>query len=279
MEQAVSNNFSPKTALILSVVLFLAVSVMNTWHNIIIVQDDQFNDSFYTSSIVVKNAASSQGITSPHYVKNVSALNSSFSNEVLVLEEQTNMIASNNNSAPGSVLKKEAETLSLVEAYSPTLNQGINKEDISGEIATENGQIKSLSFSIPGQDSFELADIKVEGNLFRFQKDGVDIQGMVYPISNTAYLVNFITGPMQGMRLRFNSEEAEAQQQEYALKMQEDHQRMQEEAAANAQEAMASKSIASEGSSPVVVAPDQSDVSAERIDPDYERAQEVEVAY
>ncbi len=250
MEQSLSNKFSLKNTLIMSALFLMSVSIYNTWNNIIIVKDDQFSDEFFGKTVVTSNPVVAQGITSPNYVKNVNELPNSISAEVAYLEKQT---ADSQNMAPAnSVLKKDAESLILVEAYSPTLNQGIKKEDISGEINTENGNIKSLSFSIPGMDSMDLANLKVEGNIFRFQKDGVDIQGMVYPISNTAYLVNFITGPMQGTRLRFNTEEAEEQQQQYANKMMEEQSRMQEEA---------SKSIASEAA--VVDPAAESDVNYE----------------
>ncbi|MDH4467774.1 MAG: hypothetical protein QE271_06920 [Bacteriovoracaceae bacterium] len=257
MNSATSNHlsvsFSTKNILIGGAVILLGISIINTWSNIIVVKDEQFNDEFFAKNIST-NAVVAQGVTSPNYTKNVNELPGNVAAEVSYLEKQaldTPVVMPTNN----SVMKKESETLTLVEAYSPNINQGINKADISGEISTENGNIKSLSFSIPGVDAVELADLKIEGNVFRFQKDGQDIQGMVYPISNTAYLVNFITGPMQGMRLRFNSEEAEEQQQQYAEKMMEEQQRQQEEALAIASmnghvndSVDASKSIASEGS-------------------------------
>jgi hypothetical protein len=79
------------------------------------------------------------------------------------------------------------------------------------------------------------------------------------------------------MRLRFNSEEAETQQLEYAMKMQEQHERMQEEAAMQAEQS-ASKSIASEVSSemPLESAPQ---IQSNSVEPSYERQEDLEVSY
>ena len=106
-----SVNFSTKNALICGAVILLGISIINTWSNIIVVKDEQFNDEFFAKNISA-NAVAAQGVISPNYTKNVNELPGNEAAEVTYLEKQalsTEVVMPTNN----SVMKKESETKRL----------------------------------------------------------------------------------------------------------------------------------------------------------------------
>jgi hypothetical protein len=97
--------------------------------------------------------------------------------------------------------------LQLVEVVNPSKwQQGIKETEFSGSLATNNGIIESLNVSLPEGLSIEISFSEMNGNVFEYDLNGEVFSGMMYQVDSHSYMVSMTNGPLEGTRMRFNSE-------------------------------------------------------------------------
>ena len=82
--------------------------------------------------------------------------------------------------------------------------------EFSGSLTARDGEIESISVSLPGGDSFSVVSSAMTGNVFQYDgPDGEELSGMIYQMDKTSYMVTLTNGPLEGTRLKFNSSKEE----------------------------------------------------------------------
>ena len=122
--------------------------------------------------------------------------------------------------SPAAAVHEELN-LGLVEVANPTKWQnGLTKEQFSGNLETSNGIIQSLAVSLPEGESISISYAEMTGNVFEYDYNGEVFSGMMYQVDQNSYMVTLTSGPLDGTRLRFSSgdpvEQQEFDQQELA---------------------------------------------------------------
>ena len=128
--------------------------------------------------------------------------------------------------APKAEIKAEAEVtasqatineslnLQLVEVINPKKwQQGVKAGDFSGSLATNNGIIESLNVALPEGMNVEISFSEMTGNVFDYDLNGEVYSGMLYQVDQNSYMVSMTNGPLEGTRMRFNSEAVDNQSQ------------------------------------------------------------------
>ena len=107
---------------------------------------------------------------------------------------------------PAAAVQEEL-SLSLVEVINPKLfAQGIPQGQFNGNLSTNNGVIESLSVSLPNVESLSVSFSEMAGNVFEYDYGGELYSGMMYQVDQGSYMVTLTNGPLEGTRLRFQSD-------------------------------------------------------------------------
>jgi hypothetical protein len=102
---------------------------------------------------------------------------------------------------------QEELSLNLVEVINPKLfAQGIPQGQFNGSLSTNNGVIESLSVSLPNTESVSVSFSEMAGNVFEYDYGGELYSGMMYQVDQGSYMVTLTNGPLEGTRLRFQSD-------------------------------------------------------------------------
>lgn len=125
--------------------------------------------------------------------------------------EQTVKTADAAPSAPQEVIPaaavQEELSLNLVEVINPKLfAQGIPQGQFNGNLSTNNGIIESLSVSLPNIESLSVSFSEMSGNVFEYDYGGELYSGMMYQVDQGSYMVTLTNGPLEGTRLRFQTD-------------------------------------------------------------------------
>lgn len=98
-------------------------------------------------------------------------------------------------------------SLDLVEVINPKLwSRGLPTSEFSGDLATANGTIESLSINLPGKEEISVSFAEMNGNVFQYDYNGEIYSGMLYQVDPKSYMVTLTNGPLEGTRLRFVAE-------------------------------------------------------------------------
>ncbi len=99
---------------------------------------------------------------------------------------------------------KEDLRLELVEVFNakkyPTPPKA---SDFSGTLTAQNGEIESMTVSLPNDESLSIAFSEMTGNVFPYEMGGQPLSGMIYKMDATSYMVTLTNGPLEGTRLKF----------------------------------------------------------------------------
>ncbi len=108
----------------------------------------------------------------------------------------------------------EALNLNLTEVINPKKwQQGLNSSQFSGNLATNNGVIESLSVSLPNGEGLSVSFSEMTGNVFEYDFEGELYSGMMYQNGENSYSVSLTNGPLEGTRLTFVGEASVEQEQ------------------------------------------------------------------
>jgi hypothetical protein len=109
-------------------------------------------------------------------------------------------------SAPTAAVQEEL-SLNLVEVVNPKLfANGVPQGQFNGSLSTNNGVIESLSVSLPNTESLSVSFLEMSGNVFEYDYGGELYSGMMYQVDQGSYMVTLTNGPLEGTRLRFQTE-------------------------------------------------------------------------
>ncbi|MGE3609423.1 MAG: hypothetical protein AB7I27_16720 [Bacteriovoracaceae bacterium] len=116
--------------------------------------------------------------------------------------------SSSNTSAPEETIAaaavQEELSLNLVEVINPQkYPQGTSS--FSGNLATNNGVIESLSVSLPNGEGLSVSFSEMTGNVFEYDMNGELYSGMMYQVDQNSYMISLTNGPLEGTRLRFST--------------------------------------------------------------------------
>lgn len=114
---------------------------------------------------------------------------------------------------------QEELSLSLTEVINPKKwQQGLKNDQFSGNLATSNGVIESLSVSLPNGEGLSVSFSEMTGNVFEYDFGGELYSGMMYQVDQNSYMVTLTNGPLEGTKLKFTGEPSfeQSQQQEDA---------------------------------------------------------------
>ncbi|HXH75304.1 MAG TPA: hypothetical protein VNJ08_10085 [Bacteriovoracaceae bacterium] len=142
------------------------------------------------------------------------------------------------SAAPEIAAAKEAESapvvaaavqdeldLSLTEVINPKkFQKGLQADQFSGNLSTNNGVIESLSVSLPNGEGISVSFTEMTGNVFEYDLDGEVFSGMMYQVDQNSYMVTLSNGPLEGTRLRFAKGSTEEVQQEVQQDLEQNHQ-------------------------------------------------------
>ena len=107
---------------------------------------------------------------------------------------------------PAAAVQEEL-SLNLVEVVNPKLfAKGVPQGQFSGNLSTNNGVIESLSVSLPDTESLSVSFSEMNGNVFEYDYGGELYSGMMYQVDQGSYMVTLTNGPLEGTRLRFQTE-------------------------------------------------------------------------
>lgn len=107
---------------------------------------------------------------------------------------------------PAAAVQEEL-SLNLVEVINPKLfAQGIPQGQFNGNLSTNNGVIESLSVSLPNVESLSVSFSEMAGNVFEYDYGGELYSGMMYQVDQGSYMVTLTNGPLEGTRLRFQTD-------------------------------------------------------------------------
>lgn len=108
---------------------------------------------------------------------------------------------------------KEELNLELKEVFNARKYPNPPKVDgveVKGSLTAFDGEIRSISVTLPGGESFSVSDEAMTGNVFQYQgSEGEELSGMIYQMDKTSYMVTLTNGPMEGTRLKFNTVQEE----------------------------------------------------------------------
>jgi hypothetical protein len=115
---------------------------------------------------------------------------------------------------PAAAVQEEL-SLNLVEVINPKLFQnGVPQGQFNGSLATNNGIIESLSVSLPNTESLSVSFSEMTGNVFEYDYGGELYSGMMYQVDQGSYMVTLTNGPLEGTRLRFQTDAPQADPQQ-----------------------------------------------------------------
>lgn len=115
---------------------------------------------------------------------------------------------------PAAAVQEEL-SLNLVEVINPKLfAKGVPQGQFSGSLSTNNGVIESLSVSLPNTEAVSVSFSEMTGNVFEYDYGGELYSGMMYQVDQGSYMVTLTNGPLEGTRLRFQTEISPADQQQ-----------------------------------------------------------------
>jgi hypothetical protein len=118
--------------------------------------------------------------------------------------------------APQAAVQEEL-SLSLVEVINPKKwQQGLTNSQFSGSLSTNSGVIEDLSVALPNGENVSVSFSEMNGNVFEYDMNGDLYSGMMYQVDQNSYMVTLTNGPLEGTRLRFTNQEAQAEQQQIA---------------------------------------------------------------
>lgn len=110
---------------------------------------------------------------------------------------------------------QENLSLNLVEVINPKKwAQGLTNSQFSGNLASNEGVIESLSVSLPNGEGLTVSFSEMTGNVFEYEMNGENFSGMMYQVDQNAYMVTLTNGPLEGTRLRFSTETPAVEQQQ-----------------------------------------------------------------
>lgn len=114
-----------------------------------------------------------------------------------------------------SAVVQESLSLTLVEVINPKKwAQGLMNSQFSGNLASNEGVIESLSVSLPNGEGLTVSFSEMTGNVFEYTMNGENYSGMMYQVDQHAYMVTLTNGPLEGTRLRFSTETPAVEQQQ-----------------------------------------------------------------
>lgn len=116
---------------------------------------------------------------------------------------------------PDEATVKDDLNLMLVEV----INQkkwpnGLPQNQFSGSVETNQGIIQSLAVSLPNDEGLSVSFSEMTGNVFEYDLNGETQAGMMYQVDEHSYMVALTSGPLEGTRFRFSSQEPAATQQD-----------------------------------------------------------------
>lgn len=107
---------------------------------------------------------------------------------------------------PAAAVQEEL-SLNLVEVVNPKLfAKGVQAGQFSGNLSTNNGVIESLSVSLPNTEAVSVSFSEMTGNVFEYDYGGELYSGMMYQVDQGSYMVTLTNGPLEGTRLRFQTD-------------------------------------------------------------------------
>jgi len=99
---------------------------------------------------------------------------------------------------------KESLSLELAEVFNAKkYAQAPKAGEFSGTLSTHEGVIESMTVGLPNGEAVSISTAQMSGNVFVYEHDGQDYNGMMYQMDKTSYMVTLTDGPFEGTRLKF----------------------------------------------------------------------------
>jgi hypothetical protein len=99
---------------------------------------------------------------------------------------------------------KESLSLELAEVFNAKkYAQAPKAGEFSGTLSTHEGVIESMTVGLPNGESVSISTAQMAGNVFVYEHEGQDYNGMMYQMDKTSYMVTLTDGPYEGTRLKF----------------------------------------------------------------------------
>lgn len=116
-------------------------------------------------------------------------------------------VASSDVTPSNEAFIQESLELNLTEVVNPNrYKKPLSAKDFSGSVVANNGIIESLNVSIPGVEGISVAFGELSGNVFEYEHAGQVYSGLMYQVDAGSYMVTLTNGPLEGTRMRFNSQ-------------------------------------------------------------------------
>ena len=96
----------------------------------------------------------------------------------------------------------ESVSLVLTDVFS---SSNLFVTSFNGELYVSESSIESLSFYINNK-FYEIPLVNINNNTFEYELDGEIISGMAYQTDLSQYIISFVNGPLEGIKLEFKTE-------------------------------------------------------------------------
>lgn len=96
----------------------------------------------------------------------------------------------------------ESVSLVLTDVFS---SSNLFVTSFNGELYVSESSIESLSFYINNK-FYEIPLVNINNNTFEYELDGELISGMAYQTDSAQYIISFVNGPLEGIKLEFKTQ-------------------------------------------------------------------------
>lgn len=201
------------------IIFVLVLGLHNTFQTLLVVDQAKFNSGDF-KNIHFKNsfelAPLALSVTKDAVQINPSLAKIYKNKKIHLLRKKlnANLIPVTAKSKPNSdqdyfVLQGSME-LKPIEFYHPKVSELVVGDILSGSLEIEDGNIVGLSVIIQSAkfsnvpNAYQFNEAQVHGNIFEYQLDEKHYTGTINPAgSDTMYMINFMNGPWQGIRIKF----------------------------------------------------------------------------